>query len=391
MCWWLSVRPVKLPSLSRQKRIIEEVQMQMTVRFRFQCATRFVFGVFIALLLVACASQSVPVQQKKTGELLWPSPPEEPVIRYIGQLREIEDRKVKNSRFADILAGSEPEKPAQTLAKPFGVTTDASGRVFVADTAIGNLIVFDPKNNLTEQWGASGMGTLGKPIGVAVDGQGQVYVADLDGDRIVVFDAQGRYLRAFGGNDVFRNPVSIAINTQLGRIYVADSKLHQIKIFDLQGNELNTIGKRGGGPAQFNFPSYVSVANDGRVVVSDTLNFRIQILDADGNHLQTFGKVGQNLGDLNRAKGVAFDPDGHVYVADASFSNFQIFDTEGELLLFVGRLGNGPGEFVLPTGVHIDDKGKIYIADAGNHRIQIFEYLGAPNADITQPEGTSPD
>jgi DNA-binding beta-propeller fold protein YncE len=347
-------------------------------------------GLLTVLLLAACATPAPKPKAPDFGPLVWPNPPEQAVIRWEGALFEIETLEIKRPSFMDLVAGAEPEEPPKTLSKPFGVAADSNGRVFVADTALGALVMFDRKNDKVEQWGMTGMGALSKPIGVAVDRLGRVYVSDIMDARVVVFDSTGRFINAFGGKDILQNPVSLAVNSDLGRIYVADSKLHQIKVFDLQGTELSAIGKRGGGPAQFNFPSYVAVASDGRVVVSDTMNFRIQILDADGNHIRTFGDIGQNVGDLNRAKGVAVDPDGHIYVVDASFNNFQIFDDEGRLLLYVGAGGIRPGEFVLPTGIYIDQGGKIYVADQGNHRVQIFQYLGEPdNAENEQNDESS--
>jgi len=353
------------------------IKMLQPNKFRFPTNLRHAISILAVLLLAACAAPA-PAPKQDTGELVWPNPPQKAVIRHERMVSKIETLEIKKPSFVDLLAGSEPEEPVKTLRKPFGLATDSRGRLFVADTTLGALIMFDLENDKIERWGEFGMGTLSKPIGVAVDRQDRVYVSDIVEFRIVVFNSTGEYVNAFGGPTVFQNPVSVAINDDLGRIYVVDSKLHQLMIFDLQGNQLKVIGKRGGNPAQFNYPSYVAVGGDGRVYVSDSLNFRVQILDEDGNHLQTFGDIGRNAGDLNRPKGIAVDPDGHIYVVDGSFNNFQIFDDQGQLLLFVGNDGSRRGQFLLPTGIYIDDRGKIYVADQGNRRVQIFQYLGEP-------------
>ena len=339
-----------------------------------------------AVFINSCATP-VPVEQvEETPELVWPNPPDQAVIRYVGFVRDLKEADVKERpSFKDILAGKDPEEKAKTLNKPFGVHGDDSGRLFVTDTALGSLVVYDLNTDKVETWGETGMGKLSKPIGVTSDQNGNIYVCDNVDRRVVVYDSNGKYLNAFGGQKVFENPVAIAINDELNRIYVLDSKKHQLMAFDMQGELLFTKGQKGFGPGLFMFPSGIAIGADGRLYISDSMNFRVQILDADGEFISTFGKIGQNLGDFNRPKGIALDRDGHIYVADASFQNFQIFNEEGQLLLFIGEAGRGPGQFQIPTGIHIDRQNKIYVADQLNHRVQVFEYLGEPVIEETVP------
>lgn len=334
----------------------------------------------IALIVSGCATQAPVKGVEETPEMVWPKPPEQAVIRYIGEVREIEKLDIEDrSSFRDILAGKETRETAQTLSKPYGVYGDDKGRLFVADTALGALLVFDTEADTVERWGEVGLGALKKPIAITSDKFGRVFVCDVGDTRVVIFDQNGKYLSAFGGPDVFENPVAIAVNDQLGHIYVVDSKGHQIIVFDLDGNKLTSFGEKGNLPGYFMYPTDIAIGSDNRLFISDSLNFRIQILEADGTYIKHFGKVGLNPGDLSRPKGIALDRDGHVYVVDASFFNFQVFDEDGNLLLIVGQGGSGPGQFVLPTDIHIDHRGRIYVADQINHRVQIFEYLGRPD------------
>jgi DNA-binding beta-propeller fold protein YncE len=327
-------------------------------------------GALLAALLLAACAAPAPVEKPDTSELYWPGPPLPPAIRWVGSRSEIEELEIKRSAFADLIAGKEPEKPVRTFNKPFGVYADARGRLFVTDTALPALVVFDQENDTIEQWGQSGMGTLVKPMGITGDRQGRIYVVDSVSARVVVFDADGRFVNALGGRGVLENPVDVAINEDLGRIYVSDSKLHQIKVFDTAGGELFAFGEKGPGPEEFMFPGFLEVAPDGRLFVSDSLNFRIQVLDAEGKHLGFIGRLGRRSGELNRPKGVALDRDGHLYVIDASFNNFQVFEDDGRLLLAVGTGGNARGQFFLPMGIHIDDRDRIYVADQINRRVQ---------------------
>lgn len=340
----------------------------------------------LALLLSSCATQAPVEEVEETPEMVWPNPPDQAVIRYVGFVRDLEEADIEERpSFKDILAGKDPEKKAKTLNKPFGVHGDERGRLFVADTALGSLVVYDLNTNKVETWGETGMGKLSKPIGVTSDKNGRIYVCDIVDRRVVIYDGDGKYLDAFGGKDIFQNPVAIAINDDLNRIYVLDSQKHQLMAFDMQGDLLFTKGQKGFGPEFFMYPSGIAIGADGRLFISDSMNFRVKILDADGEYISSFGKIGQNLGDFNRPKGIALDSDGHIYVVDSSFQNFQIFNQEGQLLLFIGGAGREPGQFQLPTGIHIDRQNKIYVADQLNHRVQVFEYLGEPVPENTEP------
>lgn len=330
------------------------------------------------LALGGCASTDPkPQGPEETPDLVWPLPPEQPRVRYIGSYRfqkDVEDG-LNKGRVLDSLLGRE-EGTGEGLRKPLGVYADKDGRIFVADTGWGKVVVFDVPNKSFAFWGTRGKGSLSKPIAITSDSAGHVYVTDVLQRRVVVFDKDGNYFSAMGKSGELEAPTGIALDEARKRIYVVDTKRHDIAVFDFDGNLVSTIGERGNGLGQFNFPTHLAVDGQGKIYVSDSMNFRVQILDPDGTPLKSFGKNGQNLGDLSRAKGIAVDSEGHVYVVDAAFNNFQIFDQEGKLLLYVGSLGREPGQFWLPAGAYIDGRDRIYVADQYNFRVQVFQYLG---------------
>lgn len=341
-------------------------------------------GCSLAVLLSSgCATQQPVVEIKKEEAppaLVWPSPPEQAVIEYVGFISKVRENEVEERPgFLDIVAGKQTQTVGvQLLSKPWGLSGDPQGRLLITDTALGALYVSNRNTGKTEQWGTTGVGKLIKPIDVTTDTKGNAYVVDTSLKRVVVFDSQGQYVNAFGGSSVFGNPAGIVINEDLGRIYVIDSKKHSILVFTMSGEQLLTIGKIGGGEGEFYYPSAIAIGPEGRLYVSDSMNFRVQILDADGAFINSFGKLGNNPGTLSRPKGIAVDTDGNIYVVDSAFSNIQIFNEEGQILLAFGEGGGNAGQFALPTGISIDDEGYIYISDQLNHRVQIFKYLGAP-------------
>ena len=170
----------------------------------------------ISLLLSSCATQA-PVKEsvevEKQQQLVWPAPPEQARIRYIGELRSLEDLAGKEQKsLRDILMGEEDKQNNSALLKPFAVNSDSKGRVFVADTGFAGLVVFNLDSKKVSFWGVTGYGALTKPVGVTSDANGTVYVSDTADQRVVVFDSNGEYINAFGGKDVLENPAGLVFN-----------------------------------------------------------------------------------------------------------------------------------------------------------------------------------
>lgn len=337
----------------------------------------------IPLALGGCTGGAEQAREEETPELVWPLPPEQPRIRYVRSISSKKDIGAKDKvSLTSRILGEEDNTPFERMKKPYAVHADKDGRIFVADTGWGKLLVFDVANKKFDMWGRSGPGALTQPLGVTSDSQGRVYATDGVQQRVVVFDRDGKFVLAAGRKGELERPGGIVVNEALGRIYVADVKRHHIAVFDMTaGNLVATIGERGVEPGQFNFPTNLAIDRDGKLYVVDAMNFRAQILDPEGNALKTFGQIGDGPGSFARPKGIGVDPDGHIYVVDAAFNNFQIFDSDGALLLYVGAVGREPGQFWLPAGAHVDAQGRIYIVDQYNWRVQVFQYLGEPAAE----------
>jgi len=340
----------------------------------------------------SAASQAPPAGGKDVGApaLVWPLPPDSPRIRYLDALHGSDDFKKKPGFWKKLLLGADREKGI-ALRKPYGVATDSAGRVYVTDTGLGAVVVFDSTARVVRLLGLKGQVRLSTPIGIAVDARDRVFVADADLDRVFCFGADGEVLLALGGDEGLKNPAGIAVDRERGRLYVADSHLHRIFVYGTDGGFVGTWGTRGGGKGEFNFPTNVALDRRGNVYVVDTGNFRVQVFDSEGSFLSTFGEAGDVPGRFHRPKGIALDSEGHIYVVDAAFNNFQVFDPQGGLLLFVGVVGKEPGQFWLPAGIAIDASDRIRVVDQVNARVQVFQYLrqkdpGAPAAPTNHPD-----
>ena len=332
------------------------------------------------LLLLMMILAVTPICSARKGEpapgvqLVWPNPPEAPRIRYLGEHRGSVDFAKKPSKWRRFLVGQETTNGIN-LHKPYGVTTDSSGRVYVTDTGLGAVMVFDPRERSVKMLGKEGPVRLVTPIGLAVDEKGRLFVSDVDLDQVFCFDLGEKVVLALGRKEGMKNPTGLAIDKARHRLYVADSHQHKILIYSTDGVFLESWGSRGPDGMQFNFPTNVTVDAAGNVYVVDTGNFRVQVVTPEGVLQSSFGEAGNALGNFHRPKGIGVDSEGHIYVADAAFNNFQIFDPAGELLLYVGATGRDPGAFWLPAGVHIDEQDRIFVVDQINRRVQVFQYL----------------
>jgi DNA-binding beta-propeller fold protein YncE len=338
-----------------------------------------------AVLVLLAAAPAAFGGKKPNGnvrvDLVWPLPPDQPRIRLIQVLHGAADvEPKKKAGFLDRLAGIEKKQFKPSFVKPYGIATDSEGRVYVTDSGQGIVFVFDQEKKKVTYLGRDPQLRLHVPIGITVDAKNRVWVADAIGQHVVAYAPEGNILTVLGKSEEMLNPTAVAVDDVRNRAYVVDSKRHAVLVYNPDTGELlHTLGKRGSGKGEFNFPTNITLDSNGRLYVTDTMNCRVEIFDPDYNFVDTFGAQGRRRGDFLKPKGVAVDPWGNIYVTDSDFDNFQIFDSQKRLLMFLGTAGQAPGTFWLPAGIHIDRRNRIYVADQNNRRIQIFQLLdGAP-------------
>lgn len=352
---------------------------------------------FLALLLVAgCGAagggrDAASQMPEKNKELLWPEPPLIPRIKYVGFLRSQNDlTKDGGAQFVDVLLGS--KRLPDSLNQPMAIAPSPDGkRLYVSDYIKRGVYVFDFQNNQMFRFGVGRQAdSFRRPLGITVDAKGNVYVVDSDLKAVRVFDSKGNFLRNIASPRLER-PTGIALDPSRQRIYVADSskrdsKNHLVHIFREDGTHLKTLGAGvGSRQGEFIFPTYLTVDPKGNVYVADTLNARIQVFDSEGRYVKTIGERGDAIGMFFRPKGIALDTFGNVYVVDSGWSNIQIFNQTGQVLLFFGARGRLPGLLFNPTGIAIDGQNRIYIADTFNQRVNIYQLINTTAKDSLTP------
>lgn len=316
--------------------------------------------------LVGCATPAAHVA--------WPPPPAVERVRLVGTLKGPADLDGRLARLWRRISGA--QAPGQ-LYHPVGVAVTPGGEVLaVTDQALAEVFVFDLERDRVAVVEKDALG--GPPVGVAMEGDHPFVIVPAT-RMLLGFRRDGSPYRSLSFEDCER-PTGVAIDAANNRVFVADTAGtgptgHAIHVHAFDTNaHLATLGRKGEGPGELFFPTFVSLSPRG-VYVADTMNARVQELGVDGTFLRQIGERGDQFGQFDKPKGIATDAFGNVYVVDSFFSVVQIFNREGRLLLFFGGRGDSLGFLSNPAGIAIDAKNRIYVANGLNFRVEVYQLV----------------
>ncbi len=201
---------------------------------------------------------------------------------------------------------------AAELHEPIGITSDASGNVYIGDYLNSSIRTVNTSgiistfagNGIAGFFGDGGPATsseLYAPWGIGVDNAGNVYIADYGNDRIREVNTSG------------------IINTIAGNGYLSKASFPPYGAYSGDGGPATA--------AEFYNPSDVKSDASGNIYISDFNNSRIRIANTSGI-VNTF--AGNGLGgysgdggqataaDISGTQGLALDASGNVYIGDFS-------------------------------------------------------------------------
>jgi sugar lactone lactonase YvrE len=141
------------------------------------------------------------------------------------------------------------------LSHPNGVYVDQSGRIYIVDSGNHAIRMVDTTGNITTVAGGNGFGYSGdggqatnakfdRPYGVSVDQSGRIYIADKSNCAIRMVDTTGIISTVAGTGTVsgfsgdggqassakLNDPEGVYVD-QSGRIYIADTVNHAVRMF----------------------------------------------------------------------------------------------------------------------------------------------------------------
>ena len=281
------------------------------------------------------------------------------------------------------------------LAYPAGLTIDANGSVYVADSGngrvrmissgtittvasaggvvdvkldrIGDLYVAAPDMLGNPDMPVPGFTQL-DPRGLALNPAGnvvfsagnQVQVTDLSGIHMALVGLTGAAAWGDGGpadSARFASPIGCALD-RAGNLYIADTGENRIREVSAQG-VVNTIYGTGDS-GMLNAPQNVAIAVDGSLLIADTGNGRVL-------HRDSSGTVSTLLDQLNAPSYIFPDPDGDLYIAETGADRITRLSPDGSTQFL---------PVAQPIGVTRDASGSLYVAQSGSGELLRFDASG---------------
>ncbi len=297
------------------------------------------------------------------------------------------------------------------IGSVFSTALDAAGNLYFTDgNAIRKVtpggVVTTIAGDFSTSGSADGTGTAARffsPRGVTVDAAGNLYIADTINYTIrkmtpagVVTTLAG-LARTSGSTDGvgtaarFNEPWGLAMDG-LGNLYIADNSNHTLRKMTPAGVVTTLAGLAGssgsnegtGSAARFYNPQGVAVDTSGNIYVSETGNHRILKVTPAGVMTRFIGGAGSGKTDgagtaarFYHPEGLAVDGSGNIYVAETGNHTIRQVTPAG----VVTTLGGFPGvpgsvdglgteaKFNYPHAVAVAADGSLFVADRVNYRI----------------------
>jgi uncharacterized protein (TIGR03437 family) len=321
------------------------------------------------------------------------------------------------------------------LHAPAGLATDASGDIFIADTANNVVREVTPDGKIqtvagngtqgySGDFGPATQAQLHSPSGVAVDSSGNLYIADSGNNAIREVTTDGN-ISPFAGNGLasyygdtststptpppqagLDDPQDVAVGPN-GAIYIADTGNSFIRAVANGainfvagsgsvgfagdgGSATATTTNTGPGVALYG-PRAIAFDSAGNYYLADSGNGRIRkvntkgiITTVAGNGTFAFAGDGSaaTAANLNQPSGVALDSQGNIYIADTLNARIRKVSSSGTittvagngLLSYSGDGGAATGaQLNGPLGIAADNSGNLFIADSQNGVVRIIK------------------
>lgn len=316
--------------------------------------------------------------------------------------------------------GDGGQATAAYLGSPSGIAIDASGNLYVADSANNRIRKVTPAGTISTIAGDGNPGFSGDggpatsarlnyPAGLTLDAAGALYFSDALNHRVrkiaggTISTIAGNGTQGYSGDGAaatsaqLASPWGVAVDGAGSAVYIADRFNQRIR--KIAGGIITTVAGSGTGgaggdgglatAAQLYWPHGVVVDTAGNLYIADTNNHRIRkISAADGKIATLAGSSVGFSGDggaaatakLNYPQNLAIDGARNIYIAD--YFNYRVRKIDaasGNIATLAGNGTQGYGgdggaatSAQLGSYLHVAaDAGRnVYVSDWNNHRIR---------------------
>jgi len=289
------------------------------------------------------------------------------------------------------------------MARPYGITVDAAGRLWVADLSNNRVLRFDNASTLesgdaatrvlgqadfttgTANTGGISASTMWSPIGVYVDVAGRLWVTERDNKRVLRFDNAATKPNGAAADGVLGEP---NFTTNTGGL----SASLITRAYGITGNSSDRI--------------WIADRDNNRVLRFDNASGKANGAAADGVIGQTdfvSNVDARTQSGLSGPRGVFVDLFGKLYVSDEGNNRIMIYNNA----LGIGQYADnllGQSDFISatnpnpPTGSSVNypeflvvdnATNQIWLADEYNNRILRYNTSGIPTAIDAENDGSS--
>jgi DNA-binding beta-propeller fold protein YncE len=227
------------------------------------------------------------------------------------------------------------------LNKPLGVAVDSLGYVLVANDGRDNIEVYDPVNgDLVAEFG---QGLVRMPNAITIDNFGNIYVTESRLNTVRVFDSAYNPVRAIGRAGEGASELHFPVDAEVigDNLFVADQGHARVQVYDLEGNWQRSITFDGtpgincnrwtgvceipGVPA-FKKLQALDTDSFGRLHVLDKLSAVATIFDpTDGTFLGSYGSYGTDPGSLKLPMDVLISETNMAIVTAGDGDRIEVF------------------------------------------------------------------
>ena len=301
---------------------------------------------------------------------------------------------------------------------PKGIALDAAGNIYIADTFNNRIRKVTPAGAVTTIAGdgtagyLDGQGTAAKfnnPYGLTVDASGNIYVADTKNNRIrkitpggTVTTVAGYLLSGFadGAANVarFKNPQGIAIDNATGILYVVDTSNNRIR--KIENGTVSTFAGSFAGyqddqgtAAYFNNPIGIAIDSSGDFYIGDYFNSVIRKITSEGlvstyagSGLSEYADGIGNVASFYFPVGVAVTASGDVYVADSYTQRIRKITSVDPFEITPAL----PAGMTFNTSTGVISGTPTEVRASMTYTIEASNYNGTGTATITFATGSAP-